>query len=463
VNPLAQRLLKTIRKQAFVRPGDRLAAAVSGGADSVALLLLLLDLRSELGIVLSVAHVNHKLRGDESDADEQFVKHLAEVHGLDCHVAIAPVVARDAGIEAAARELRYDFFRRLAQEHRIRKVATAHTLDDQAETVLMRIMRGTGIRGLAGIHPRLNLFATAQDGASPATTEVVRPLLGFRRDELRRFLHLSNRIWREDPSNLDPQFFRNRVRHEVIPFLATLSGSIAENLAELASIARAEDEHWDAAHPDARAVGGPLDLSQLAPASAAGQRRLLLNWLRAKAPESHVSFRLIEELLDLAADGEPGKAIELPAGYVATRSRKKLHLDRATNSAEEGDYEYSLTVPGAVEVWEIGVRIEALIVNPAAASESPKDCLLDSGRLPGVLTVRNWRPGDRFWPAHTKEPKKVKDLLNDRHITGREKKLWPVIVSGGQLVWMRGFPVPADFQPGTESLQAVQIREAKLG
>jgi tRNA(Ile)-lysidine synthase len=158
------------------------AAAVSGGSDSVGLLGLLLDLREELGIVLSVAHANHKLRGEESDEDERFVANLAREHGLELHRCDAPIGAKSgaaiglgagSGIEAAARELRYEFFRGLARQGRVNKIATAHTLDDQAETLLLRIFRGTGIRGLAAIHPRI---AFEEEGRGFG--EVIRPLLG---------------------------------------------------------------------------------------------------------------------------------------------------------------------------------------------------------------------------------------------------------------------------------------------
>ena len=164
MHELAKGLLKTIRKQELLRAGDRVAAAVSGGADSVALLFLLEELRAELGIVLSVAHVNHKLRGAESDEDERFVAKLAARLGLEFAAGNAPIehgasksARLTSNLEAAARNLRYDFFRGLAQKGRVSQIATAHTLDDQAETVLLRIFRGTGIRGLAGIHPRISL------------------------------------------------------------------------------------------------------------------------------------------------------------------------------------------------------------------------------------------------------------------------------------------------------------------
>src|ERR1700690_1039604 len=225
MHELARRVLKTIRKRELLRPGDRAAVAVSGGAVSVALLLLLEELRPELGVVLSVAHVNHKLRASESDEDERFVANLAARLRLDLDAVAAPIqqgastaggAHGKSGIEAAARELRYQFFSDLGRRGRVTKIATAHTLDDQAETVLLRIFRGTGIRGLAGIHPRLQLGhgslapATRKQGKeakakhsnkdeaakrSPdtpdapasATAEVIRPLLTFRRHELRDY------------------------------------------------------------------------------------------------------------------------------------------------------------------------------------------------------------------------------------------------------------------------------------
>ena len=245
---LSQKLLQTIRKQELLRPGDRVAAAVSGGADSVALLLLLDELRGELGIVLSVAHVNHKLRGAESDEDERFVAGLARARGLECHFANLPLGgvrltaepdARPvAGLEAKARKLRYDFFRELARKGNVDKIATAHTLDDQAETLLLRIFRGTGVRGLAGVHPRLALGERGQ-----AVGEVVRPLLSVRRAELRDYLQGRGQPWREDSSNENLSFTRNRVRQRLLPLITAEFGERAiEHMAELSEIARAEEE-----------------------------------------------------------------------------------------------------------------------------------------------------------------------------------------------------------------------------
>jgi tRNA(Ile)-lysidine synthase len=484
VHGLAERLLKTIRKQGSIRAGDRLAVAVSGGADSVALLCLLLELRAELGIVLSVAHVNHKLRGEESDEDERFVAKLARQHGLELHARDAPVdgsqsSGQGSGIEAAARELRYGFFRQLAREGRVTKIATAHTLDDQAETVLLRIFRGAGIRGLSGVHPRI-IF----EEQGRAFGELVRPLLGFRRSALQEFLRGQGQSWREDSSNRDIAFLRNRVRHRLLPMIGEEFGEAAiEHMGELAEIARAEEEHWERVHPEIRGQSGGADdetrqaaslrglaVAPLLALPLAAQRRLVRGWMEANAPDLSVSFRLIEEALELArgpADRGPahkrsvGKRLELPGGVNLRRGRQELLLEREPfgGRGEAADYEYALAVPGAVEVPELGGRIEARVVDAAGVPEVARGQLLDLGRVKEVL-IRNWRAGDRFWPAHTAAAKKVKELLSDRHATGAEKKLWPVAVAEGcGLIWMRGFAVPAAFRATEGASRAIWVRE----
>jgi len=506
-----------------------LAVAVSGGADSVALLCLLLELRAGLGVVLSVAHVNHKLRGEESDEDERFVANLARQHGLELHACEAPVDGShsseiSSGVEAAARELRYGFFRQLAREGRVAKIATAHTLDDQAETVLLRIFRGTGIRGLSGIHPRIVFEEQGQ-----AFGELLRPLLGFRRAALQEFLRERGQSWREDSSNRDIAFLRNRVRHRLLPMIGEEFGEAAiEHMGELAEIARAEEEHWERGHPEIAAAfsaakaaiysaaptarlkprpfktessqtgssqtesgqtgsdntkvrpgffpppetrqAASLRVRSLLALPLAAQRRLVRGWLETQAPALSISFRLIEEALELAR-GAAGKRLELPGGRnLLTRSLQRgrrrgrqellLELESLGGRSDAAEYAYALAVPGAVEVPELGARIEARVVDAAGVPEDERCELLDLGRMPKKVLIRNWRAGDRFWPSHTAAAKKVKELLTDRHAMGAEKKLWPVAVAeGGGLVWMRGFPVPASFRAPAGASKAIWIRE----
>ena len=305
-------------------PGDRVGVAVSGGADSVALLRLLLELRKQLGIVLSVVHFNHKLRGPESDEDQRFVEELAQRHKLELRCESGDVATHAAekhlSLETAAREMRYGYFWQLLLEARLNRIATGHTLDDQAETVLLKIVRGAGGRGLAGIYPRLPVNSVQLSAVSfqqKPTVSIVRPLLGTRRRDLEAYLvHLGQR-WREDKSNRDLRHMRNRVRHGILPRLERyLNPAVREALAETAEIARAEEEYWEKeiarvlplmweataerhGGRDAGASGGALRLSALVDLPLALQRRVI----RA-ATESlgvQLDFQHVEEILALCS------------------------------------------------------------------------------------------------------------------------------------------------------------------
>jgi tRNA(Ile)-lysidine synthase len=480
VQELTAQLLKTIRKHESIRPGDRVAVAVSGGADSVALLCLLLELRAELGIVLSVAHVNHKLRGRESDEDERFVAGLAKRHALEIHVTEAPIESshrsdstNTSGIEAKGRELRYRFFRQLARDDHVTKIATAHTLDDQAETVLLRIFRGTGVRGLSGIHPRIVFEEHGR-----AFGEVIRPLLGFRRVALQRFLRDKGQSWLEDSSNRDIAFLRNRVRHHLLPIIAEEFGPAAiEHMADLAEIARAEEDHWVLGHPEIRSPnqhsGEPrpvasLPIEPLLALTLATQRRFVRGWLEMNARDLSISFRLIEETLELTR-GLRGKRLELPGGANLLRQNLQrghssiLLMSQASgNHHAEADYEYPLAIPGSIDVPELGTCFEAKVADVERVPYDGRGQLLNAAIMPKQVLIRNWRAGDRYWPAHTASAKKVKDLLSDRHATGAEKKMWPVAVAEGcGLIWMRGFAVPAAFRAPAAASKAICIQELR--
>jgi tRNA(Ile)-lysidine synthetase-like protein len=542
VHSLAERVLSHIRRQELLHAGDRVGVAVSGGIDSVALLCLLLELRGELGIVLSVVHFNHKLRAAESDSDEEFVASLAREHDLEFHLDSDDVAQHAAdehvSLETAARELRYGFFRHLLGEgQHLDKIVTGHTLDDQAETVLMRMIRGSGMRGLGGIYPRIAV--EDDDGDGDVCGEIVRPLLAFRRRELEQYLRDIGQGWREDASNADDAFTRNRVRKLVLPLLEKdFNPTVAENLAELAEIARGEEDYWEnevagwmgtAVHwsePEwARALskttapetGGLVQISSAStgagrnphfwqnrpevghPRSEDGPRPeddlssrieaapwLVMNatvdrlWflgeplavqrrlVKAIGEQAGLplEFKHVEEVLRFAADEHAsGKELSLPLGWALARTADELVFKtpdlREPVAAQ--DYEYEIAISGCVTIHEIGLIIEVSFI--PAGSAPPSDAagynpehLLDAESVPGPLWMRNWRPGDRFWPAHTKSPKKIKELLQERQVPQPERKLWPVVVtrneSGGEIIWLRGFPPPASLQakPGRPAI-----------
>jgi tRNA(Ile)-lysidine synthase len=522
VHSLAERVLSHIRRLDVLTAGERVGVAVSGGIDSVALLRLLLELRGEVGIVVSVVHFNHKLRGTESDADQEFVVGLAHEYGLDFHVDGEDVSQHAAqervSVETAARELRYGFFRYLlgaegsssGHEPRVAlsKIVTGHTLDDQAETVLMRMIRGAGLRGLGGIHPRIPV-ADEDDGE--ISGEIVRPILAIRRQELEQYLKEIGQTWREDSTNTDARFTRNRVRKLVLPLLEQeFNPAVAQNLAELAEIARGEEDYWENevsgwmgttvqwSQPDwARAMPAETNLIQIsmgglgsgstAASSKDADLRTRVNdalWLVMNASVSRMwflgepaavqrrlikaigenagiplEFKHVEEVLRVAAeDRATGKEVSLPLGWKLVLEPEQLVFVtpdlRDPLSARDCDYDYELAVPGRIAVYEAGSSIEARAIPAGAAAAYNPDHLLNAESLPGSLRVRNWRPGDRFWPAHTKSPKKIKELLQDRHVAQPERKGWPVVVSGDEIIWVRGFPLPANLRakPGQPAI-----------
>jgi len=440
-----------------MKAGNRVGVAVSGGLDSVGLLRLLLGLRKQLGIVLSVVHFNHKLRGLEADADEQFVQALARKYKVDFHCDRGDVGAhateRHLSVEAAARKVRYEYFDCLLRTEGLNRIATAHTLDDQAETVLMRLVRGAGSRGLAGIYPQL-----AVHGSQFSETSIVRPLLGIRRKELEAYLREIGQEWREDSTNRDLRHARNRVRHGILPRLErNLNPAVREALAETAEIARAEEEYWK--NEIARVLplvweDGQLTTAVLAEFPLAVQRRVIR--AAAESLGFRLEFRHVEEILEVSSGTR--KSAALPDGWMVSRNRNALRFEPA-EAPNNPDYDYRLPVPGRIDVPEVGTRFEAALVPTNSEPGYNPEHLLDRALLAKELVVRNWRPGDRFWPAHCKSPKKIKELLQEQHVTGPEKKLWPVVVSGSDVVWLHGFPVPARLQPRDRTKEAVLIRE----
>jgi tRNA(Ile)-lysidine synthase len=475
VHELPQAVLNYIQKHDLLKPGDRVGVAVSGGADSVALIRLLLQVRQDLGVVLSIVHLNHQLRGAESDADQQFVSELAARLGLEfhCEARNVPEHARENGLslETAARGVRYEYFDTLITTGKVNRIATGHTLDDQAETVLMRLIRGTGLRGLGGIQPKL---LVKKEGQICGT--IVRPLLRTRHAELENFLAARGQAWRQDATNSDLHHTRNRIRHVLVPLLeCEFNPAVTEGLDELSEIARGEEEFWEQecarlAEKIFRSDTEPhvcLDLKLFNLQPLGIKRRLLHHWDRTRQPSLSLEFKHIEQILELASAELKGKKhLELPDGWQVVRQADHLQFippDSTPVDRAPTDYQYRLRVPGRIKLHEAGITLEAISIPHSSTESYNPDQLLDPALLEKELIVRNWRAGDRFWPAHTKAPKKIKELLQQKHITGSERKLWPVVVSGDDIVWVRGFAASPKFKARADANEAVLISAQELG
>jgi tRNA(Ile)-lysidine synthase len=477
----------------MVRAGDRVGVGVSGGADSVALLLLLHELSGELGIPLAVLHFNHQLRGAESDADESFVAELAAARGIEFisgrEDVAAAARARDWNLEDAARRLRYAFFASVVASGRVTRVAVAHTAADQAETVLARLIRGTGPAGLASIYP--------------IKGHVVRPLLGVRRAELRELLAVVGQSWREDASNLDLTRLRARLRHQILPILERdLQPAIVEHLSRLAKMAREDESFWTALIAERVAVltrteNGRIGIRRtdllvpagFLPAAAAGAQRALAQRLvrgivaALPGPARQLTARHVEQVLHLAEKSQSGHRTEIP-GAVAERSFDWIWFDAAggarleTESSPRESKSVSSAAGGfarmvhlgksgedvAVVVPEIGRRIHLKVIDWSGQARETglADRVIDFELLRSPLMLRSWRPGDSFRLQGRRHPLKLKQFLREGRIAVRDRRSWPVLTSAGELVWARGLPVAAEFAPGKATRAGVLITEEAL-
>ncbi len=454
---------------ALLKPGMRLGVAVSGGADSVALLRALAGRSAELGLVLHVAHLHHGLRGTEAGGDLEFCRELAARLGLPFHEARVDTAAEAQSdpasgksaetIEEAARRLRYSWFRKLLSERLLDAVATAHTLDDQAETVLAKLLRGAWTEGLAGIHPALE-FPEGQ---------VVRPLLAVTHAEIETYLHVLGQDWREDSTNRQATFTRNRIRHQLLPLLEGWNPRLREHLAQMAGLARDEEAWWQAelsrlapqyllpgrpVRGGGRAAGGGLDaglaieVTRLASLASALQRRLLR--LASEKFGVALDFAATEALRSLAHSGHAGQKLALPEGLLAERTARELRLTPSHGSAPESKSaeapqappQYQFEIPGEIEAPAFGLHLRI-----ESATASPRPGLDGNGNQPAQTAIlRNWKPGDRVTLRYSGKPRKVKEVLERLRVTGTSRAFWPVLEVSGRIVWMRG--VQLEREPG---------------
>jgi tRNA(Ile)-lysidine synthase len=440
----------------MLKPGLRIAVGLSGGADSVALLRILAARSKELGLVVHAAHLHHGLRGAEADGDLEFCRELAAKLGVpfhEAHVDTAATAQPDAKtgktretIEEAARRLRYAWFRKLMNEIPMDAVATAHTLDDQAETVLAKFLRGAWTEGLSGIHPQLE----DPDG------EIVRPLLGTTRFEIETYLRAIGQDWREDSSNRHLSFTRNRIRHELLPLLEGWNPRLREHLTQMAELARDEEAWWQTelarivpqmilpgrpVRGGGRAAGAGLaaglaiEVTRLATLAPALQRRLL-RYATEKFGVA-LDFEATESLRGLALSGRAGQRLELPNGLRAERTAREMRLSVDPDPAPKGKsaemLQYSGAIPGEIDAPAFGLRLRIeLSASPAAGAGKTRN-----GPMPRIAILRNWRPGDRVRLRHSGGPRKVKEVLEHMRVTGTSRALWPVLEVDGRILWMR--------------------------
>ena len=486
---LHRRILETIARHAMIRPGDRVGAGVSGGADSVAMLRIFAELRAHLGITVLVLHFHHQLRGPEADEDELFVKALAEELRLEFVSGRADVAgeARLHGwnLEDAARRLRYQFFASAAEAHGLNRVAVAHTANDQAETVLSHLLRGTGLTGLAGIYPAAGL--------------IVRPLLETGREELLEYLSELGQSWREDSSNQDTARLRARIRHQLVPLLLRdFDTAAVTRLARLAKHAREDETFWRSLEDerfqalvsrDSTAAislriedllsplpslisdgdGKGNDRGSLSAPTLALTRRLVRRiFAEVHGSREQLTSRHVDSVMDLATKSQSSAKIDLP-GVCVERIFDRLCFTKVFDSSDavqngeaarkNSDFAYSVSQPGrresaSIVVTEIHRRFNLKIVDwPPAQSDTVVGWgALDFDRVQWPLVLRNWRPGDSYRPQGSRRVRKLKRLLLESRVPRSARGSWPVLTSDGKVIWASGYPVAEELapRPGTQ-------------
>ena len=471
---------RLILRHAMIENGETVIVAVSGGADSLALLYGLHALRTQLNCQLHVAHLNHCLRSD-ADADADFVQQHATNLELPCTIerAEVPLLMKrwKLSVEASARRARYQFYEDVCTQIRATKVALGHHRDDTAETVLMNLIRGSGTTGLKGIAPVRDV-------------KFIRPLAGFTRQQIEVFLTSMGLVPRQDSTNTDTRYFRNRIRHELIPLLETdYNPNIKAGLSRTADVLGAEAEYLDKVAreafeacwiQDSTEVETPiksgsivLDIAKLQQYHIAVQRRVLRQcFSKMLGYTNDLYFTHCEAMLNLIEGDSPNAVLALPNNLRFRRVYQYLIFEvnagsRSPVPVETENFAYLLAVPGKVSIPTIKAEITVELGNirsreaPALPDgkfeavfdyEKLKEMFANSSSETLPLTVRNRRQGDRFQPYGMRGTKKLKDFLMDAKVPRYERNSVPLLVCGGEILWIVGYTTNERFkiQPGTQ-------------
>ncbi|MBV9306575.1 MAG: tRNA lysidine(34) synthetase TilS [Acidobacteriaceae bacterium] len=440
---------------------DCLGVAVSGGADSVVLLHILHALSGALSLQLTVLHINHKLRGADSDADEEFVRRLAEFYNIPILVQHGSP-PRTGNLEQEARRIRQAFFRQVRQDCNLRGIALGHTQTDQAETVLFRLLRGSGPTGLAAMP------FVSKDG-------LIRPLLTTSREEVREFAEQNQITWRDDPSNHDLRFARNRLRLKTIPELARdFNPSLRSVLAGTANIACEEENYWHRVVErtfrqlsQRTYLGITIELKTFKKLHLALRRRVMRRAIKeVRGTLQSVDLSHVDSILSVSESLHGHDRVIIP-GLDALRSFDHLLLCRPGALQGRPGYNFDIQLGTTYQLPFGGGELKIIRTEPDDKNcvnfKNEQDFLIDEAHLSSEalatvgLQVRNWEPGDRLLRVGHTTAEKVKTLFQDYKVLLWERRYWPVVVVGSEIVWVRRFGVAANFSVSDESRWVLRI------
>ena len=442
---------KTIKKHDMLRKGDHVLVGVSGGADSVALLAALNHLRPAWGLTLTAAHFNHKTRAAESNRDEAFVRNFCKFIGIAVVCGSLEKGTRPRGLstEDFLRRSRYGFFEKARRKAGADRIALGHHQGDQAETVLMNVIRGAGLAGISGIPPVRNAGT------------IIRPLIDCTRREIVDYLAGEGLSFVDDSSNTDERFLRNRVRAHLMPELEkSYNPAIREALCRLADVFRVDNDyitgeaqlrlaHWR----DGRLQDKPLEvpIAEIKDLHPALQRRVILDIAREiSAADASIGFEHVRAVLALAGGTNPGGSLDLPGGILVRRKYGLIEFRRAArpgrrprNGATPGDatetFSHEVSIPGTVRIAGLGIsiRFRELRRVPSVLS-AQRRAYLDMDRIAFPLFVRSVSAGDRIQPLGMKGTRKLKSVFIDEKIPREQRGTTPVLADAISVLWVPG-------------------------
>lgn len=428
----------TIKKYNMIHRGDRIIVAVSGGPDSVCLLHVLFKLKEKYELTLFVAHVNHQLRGLHADEDMRFVREMSESLGLPFYAKVENVakLASDMhmSLEQAGRYVRYNFFRELKGQLKADKIAVAHNKDDQAETVLLHFLRGTGTQGLTGM--------------DPVSGDIIRPLIEFSRKDIETYIKENGLKYRTDYTNYEINYTRNRIRLELIPYLREhFNRKITDVIVQTADILREEDNYIQ---KDVEEVckrichmsqdGVQINLKEFSELQLAIKRRLIKKAIQmVKGNDLNVEFKHINYIIDFVEHGNSGNRIDIPGNLCVGLQYGKIKVFLSSCTSAKLDFSYSLVIPGETHIEELNARIYAATETHVEPDFNDKyKAYLDYEKLPGELFVRTRKNGDYIVPFGMKGRKKLKDYFIDAKVPIEVRDRIPLIASGSEIIWIIG-------------------------
>jgi tRNA(Ile)-lysidine synthase len=457
INGTIKKVRHTIIKYNMIRDGDRVVVAVSGGPDSVCLLDILQELKDELGIELVVAHFDHGLRPGEDEAETRFVEYLTAALNLPFETKKAGpgMGQRGASLEERSRHTRYQFLEEVKEKFFSQKIAIGHNLNDQAETVLIRLLRGSGPSGLAGIPPCRE-------------EKIIRPLIEITRGEIKSYLELKGLTHMTDSSNLQACYLRNKIRLELLPHLREYQPRIVELLGRTADIMRNDEswlaamaEEWGERSAETRGDGEiRIPLSSFIMLPEALKNRVIRYAIKKTGGSlRRVSLRHIEAINQIAMGGKPQTLVNLPNGIIAKKVYDRL-VFTGTKDTRSEDFFYLLDRPGTFDLTVLKRTILLAEMEKAALSEigTSRSCAyLNADRLTYPLTIRNVRPGDKFVPFGMSGHKKLKDFFMDLKVPSEARAQTPILFCRDIPIWVCGFRIDDRFKilPDTKKILKV--------